>query len=57
MQRTSTFPRPDELYDCYRLVYLEQDQQATPEQLAGAASFKVILTTKSRVSSLTPYLK
>ncbi|KAI8095344.1 hypothetical protein BDF21DRAFT_469944 [Thamnidium elegans] len=40
LQRTSTFPRQEELYDCYRLVYLESGKTVTPEQLAGAAAFK-----------------
>ncbi|KAG2234117.1 hypothetical protein INT48_000294 [Thamnidium elegans] len=40
VQRTSTFPRQEELYDCYRLVYLESGKTVTPEQLAGAAAFK-----------------
>lgn len=42
VQRTSTFPRQEELYDCYRLVYLEPDQRVTAEQLAGAAAFKAM---------------
>ncbi|KAL9548636.1 hypothetical protein MBANPS3_005591 [Mucor bainieri] len=42
LQRTSTFPRQDELYDCYRLVYLEPNQRVTAEQLAGAAAFKAM---------------
>ncbi|KAI8971739.1 hypothetical protein BDF20DRAFT_825577 [Mycotypha africana] len=41
LQRNSTFPRQDELYDCYRMVYLESAQSVTTEQLAGAAAFKV----------------
>lgn len=40
VQRTSTFPRQEELYDCYRLVYLESGKTVTPEELAGAAAFK-----------------
>ncbi|CEP08973.1 hypothetical protein [Parasitella parasitica] len=44
LQRTSTFPRQEELYDCYRMVYLEPEQTAsvTPEQLAGATAFKAM---------------
>lgn len=43
VQRTSTFPRQEELYDCYRMVYLESNQTTvTPEQLAGAAAFKAM---------------
>lgn len=42
VQRTSTFPRQEELYDCYRMVYLEPSQSITPEQLAGAAAFKAM---------------
>ncbi|KAG2193091.1 hypothetical protein INT46_011881 [Mucor plumbeus] len=43
LQRTSTFPRQEELYDCYRMVYLESNQiTVTPEQLAGAAAFKAM---------------
>ncbi|KAI9469925.1 MAG: ricin B lectin domain-containing protein [Benjaminiella poitrasii] len=41
LQRNSTFPRQDELHDCYRQVYLEGKlDQVTLEQLAGAAAFK-----------------
>lgn len=40
VQRNSLFPRQEELYDCYRVVYLE-NKQVTPEQLAGAVTFKV----------------
>ncbi|KAI9264547.1 hypothetical protein EDC94DRAFT_669719 [Helicostylum pulchrum] len=40
LQRTSTFPRQEELYDCYRLVYLEPGKTVTTEELAGAAAFK-----------------
>ncbi|KAI7902030.1 uncharacterized protein BX663DRAFT_511486 [Cokeromyces recurvatus] len=43
LQRNSTFPRQEELYDCYRLVYLEGElNNVTLEQLAGAAAFKGI---------------
>ncbi|KAI9341045.1 hypothetical protein BD770DRAFT_330277 [Pilaira anomala] len=40
LQRTSMFPRQEELYDCYRMVYLESGTTVTPEELAGAAAFK-----------------
>lgn len=40
VQRNSLFPRQEELYDCYRMVYLE-NKKVAPEQLAGAATFKV----------------
>ncbi|KAG2202319.1 hypothetical protein INT47_010767 [Mucor saturninus] len=40
LQRTSAFPRQEELYDCYRMVYLESGTTVTVEQLAGAAAFK-----------------
>ncbi|CEG78525.1 hypothetical protein RMATCC62417_13121 [Rhizopus microsporus] len=41
LQRNSLFPRQEELYDCYRMVYLE-NKQVAPEQLAGAATFKAM---------------
>ncbi|KAI8986052.1 hypothetical protein BDB01DRAFT_721121 [Pilobolus umbonatus] len=40
IQRTSTFPREDELYDSYRMVYLENRQNVSNEQLVAAAAFK-----------------
>lgn len=41
VQRTSSFPRQEELYDCFRIVYLEPGHKYTVEQLAGGAAFKV----------------
>ncbi|KAI9271797.1 ricin B lectin domain-containing protein [Phascolomyces articulosus] len=44
-ERHFEFPRPEQLYDYYRVVYLEQQKQKadlTPEELAGAAAFKGI---------------
>ncbi|KAG1124854.1 hypothetical protein G6F42_009238 [Rhizopus arrhizus] len=40
-QRNSHFPRREELYDCYRMFYLE-NKQLSPYQLAGAAAFKAM---------------
>ncbi|CAO3645593.1 unnamed protein product [Mucor hiemalis] len=40
LQRTSSFPRQEELYDCFRIVYLEAGHKYTVEQLAGGAAFK-----------------
>ncbi|CAO3666681.1 unnamed protein product [Rhizopus stolonifer] len=40
-QRNTLFPRREELYNCYRLVYLE-NKQVSPYQLAGASAFKAM---------------
>ncbi|KAI8377745.1 ricin B lectin domain-containing protein [Radiomyces spectabilis] len=39
--QSCTFPRPEELYSCYRSVFLENKPDATPEQVAAAAGFQV----------------
>ncbi|KAG0166513.1 hypothetical protein DFQ28_007198 [Apophysomyces sp. BC1034] len=41
LQPSSLFPKPEELYDCYRAVYREQKPNPTSNELAGAAAFKV----------------
>ncbi|KAI8387475.1 ricin B lectin domain-containing protein [Blakeslea trispora] len=51
LQRTSVFPRQDELYDCYRMVYLEMGNNVTPQQLAGAAAFKGLKDYVNQVKS------
>ncbi|KAI8881261.1 carbohydrate-binding module family 13 protein [Backusella circina FSU 941] len=53
LQRSSTFPRNDELYDCYRKVYLEPGTSVTADELAGAAVFKGIkdYVDQARLSS------
>ncbi|KAI9260809.1 ricin B lectin domain-containing protein [Sporodiniella umbellata] len=40
-QRNSPFPRREELYECYRLVYLD-NKQVSPYELAGASAFKAM---------------
>ncbi|EIE91794.1 hypothetical protein RO3G_16505 [Rhizopus delemar RA 99-880] len=51
-QRNSHFPRREELYDCYRMFYLE-NKQISPYQLAGAAAFKqVAKAMKDYISEL-----
>lgn len=40
--RTSSFARPEELCDDYRMVYIEKKQGASVNELTGAAAFKAI---------------
>ncbi|KAI8097361.1 uncharacterized protein BX664DRAFT_326199 [Halteromyces radiatus] len=42
--RTSSFPRPEELCDSYRIVYIENKQDPLENEMAGAAAFKAIKT-------------
>ncbi|KAF7731877.1 hypothetical protein EC973_007708 [Apophysomyces ossiformis] len=44
LQQTSLFPKPEELYDCYRSIYREQKPNPTSSELAGAAAFKAMKT-------------
>ncbi|KAI8137117.1 ricin B lectin domain-containing protein [Fennellomyces sp. T-0311] len=41
-ERHFEFPRPEQIFDFYRIVYLERKADLTPEELAGAAAFKGI---------------
>ncbi|CAO3627412.1 unnamed protein product [Cunninghamella blakesleeana] len=41
-QRSSAFPRPEELCDFYRLVYIEKKQNPLENELAGAVAFKAL---------------
>ncbi|KAI8067553.1 ricin B lectin domain-containing protein [Gongronella butleri] len=43
-QRNSAFPRPEDLCDSYRLVYMEKQpaQDLTANQIAGALAFKAL---------------
>ncbi|SAM05274.1 hypothetical protein [Absidia glauca] len=40
--RTSSFARPEELCDDYRMVYIEKKQDPSANELTGAAAFKAI---------------
>ncbi|ORZ08604.1 hypothetical protein BCR42DRAFT_424508 [Absidia repens] len=40
--RTSSFARPEELCDSYRMVYIEKKQDPSLNELTGAAAFKAL---------------